>query len=736
MRSSSLYACARVKNRSAPKPSPPPSRAPVPPLAPIERARASGDGGEAGHAGEWRRTWLPFFAITLAAFALRYAYLLQARAVPMFDGLIEDGEAYGAWSDKIVAGDWIGDQIFYQAPLYPYFLALVKLAVGQSLWSIRIVQIALGSLSCGVLFLAGKRFFSRGGGIAAGAILALYPPAIFFDGCIQKANLGLVWMVLLLLALARAVARSSFACWLAAGTALGLLMLTREETILLVPVIAAWILFAERARPRASRARSIGGWFGGLALVLLPVALRNYAVGGELVLTTSQAGSNFYIGNGPRANGTYVPLKPGRSNVSYERRDAIDLAEKDAGHPLSPKEVSNYWFAKAFEFIAREPGAWIKLVLTKVNLVLNAYESPDAEDQYFYERFVPMLAGLGAVLHYGIILPLAAAGIVLTWRRRRELSILHAMLVTLYAGVVIFYVFARYRYPVVPILVLFAAAALTDGFAVLKARGIGALAAPLFALALLALVSNNWAHARDYQLWEQYSNSGVALSTKGDDARAVEMFEQAIRIEPSRAELYGNMGVSLQNLERREQAIAAFRKAVELRPDDARNHARLGKALWLGGRASDAIAPLQRAVDMTPGNAEFWSVFGRALSSAGQWRAAIEALRRAHELWPAEPSVSARLAWELSTTPDANLRDGKSAVQLGEDASRKTNESDVAVLDALAAAYAESGRFDDAVASETKALALARRTKSAIPPNEIEARLQFYRDRRPFHRNP
>ena len=139
---------------------------------------------------------------------------------------------------------------------------------------------------------------------------------------------------------------------------------------------------------------------------------------------------------------------------------------------------------------------------------------------------------------------------------------------------------------------------------------------------------------------------------------------------------------------------------------------------------------------MTPGNAEYWSVFGRALSSAGQWRAAIEALRKARELWPADAVTAARLAWELATTPDANLRDGKTAVQLAEDASRKTNESDVAVLDALAAAYAELGRFDDAVATEAKALELARRTKSAIPANEIEARLQLYRAHRPFHRNP
>jgi hypothetical protein len=110
----------------------------------------------------------------------------------------------------------------------------VKLAVGDDLWRIRLVQIALGSLACSVLFLAGRSFFSRSAGIAAGLLLAIYPPAIFFDGLIQKANLGLVGMVLLLWLAARARSGLSPLRFVLVGAALALLMLTREETILLV----------------------------------------------------------------------------------------------------------------------------------------------------------------------------------------------------------------------------------------------------------------------------------------------------------------------------------------------------------------------------------------------------------------------------------------------------------------------------------------------------------------------
>jgi uncharacterized YccA/Bax inhibitor family protein len=89
----------------------------------------------------------------------------------------------------------------------------------------------------------------------------------------------------------------------------------REETVLLVPAIVAWGFFAFRSIAFAARAKRVGAFIGGLALILVPVAGRNAAVGGEFVLTTAQAGPNFYMGNNPNADGTYAPLLPGRGDA-------------------------------------------------------------------------------------------------------------------------------------------------------------------------------------------------------------------------------------------------------------------------------------------------------------------------------------------------------------------------------------------------------------------------------------
>src|SRR5690349_15042127 len=94
---------------------------------------------------------LIFFFIALLAFAIRLAFLLQARGVVFFDHLVGDAATYDAWARRILAGDFWGraEGVFYQAPLYPYFLAFVEAFTGHDFLRIRIVQIAIGALTCG-----------------------------------------------------------------------------------------------------------------------------------------------------------------------------------------------------------------------------------------------------------------------------------------------------------------------------------------------------------------------------------------------------------------------------------------------------------------------------------------------------------------------------------------------------------------------------------------------------------
>ena len=115
-------------------------------------------------------------------------------------------------------------------------LALIKVAVADDPLVIRVVQAVLGSLACGLVGLAGWGFVSRRAGLWAAAILALYPPAVFFDGLIQKTSLGQFLGAGLLALLAWMHVRPSRAKPPAIGALLGLYALTRENALALVPM--------------------------------------------------------------------------------------------------------------------------------------------------------------------------------------------------------------------------------------------------------------------------------------------------------------------------------------------------------------------------------------------------------------------------------------------------------------------------------------------------------------------
>src|SRR5205814_8305136 len=121
--------------------------------------------------------------------------------------LIGDGKQYDLWAQQIAAGQWIGTEVFYQTPLYPYFLAISFEIAGHSLITVRLVQIFLGASSCALLGLAARRLFGDRAGWAAAGLLALYPPAIFFDGLIQKSALDLFLMTVILFTLAEFIYR-------------------------------------------------------------------------------------------------------------------------------------------------------------------------------------------------------------------------------------------------------------------------------------------------------------------------------------------------------------------------------------------------------------------------------------------------------------------------------------------------------------------------------------------------
>ena len=650
--------------------------------------------------GGFHRIALAIFGLALA---IRLVHVWQIRSAPFFDLAMGDAQSYHAWGLEIAGGDWLGRETFYQAPLYPYFLGLVYTLFGPSLLAVRLSQVVLGAASCALLALAGRRLFSPPAGIAAGVMLAVYAPAIFFDGLVQKTSPGLFLLCLLLALLARLVTEPGRPrAWLWPGVVLGALVLTRENALVFAAVLLGWLVLSRDAgRRHPARA---GALALGLALVLLPVAARNQAVGGELVLTTAQLGPNLYIGNNPDADGTYRPLVVGRGDPRFERRDATQIAEREVGARLTPRQVSSYWTGRSLEYIRTQPVDWLRLTARKVVLALNGSEVADTEDQLSHADWSLPLRLAGHVWHFGLLAPLGAAGICLTWGRRRQLRPFHLMLAAYAASVVLFAVMGRYRHPLAPLLMLFAAggavavwqmARTRSGWRTPQAVWAGGLAAGL-------LVFCNWPVLSMSDMRAITAlNVGTELQAEGRLDEAVEQYRQVLALTPDDALAHSNLGTALAAQGRLDEAVGHYEQALALTPGDADAHSNLGNALLSLGRTGEGVASLRRALDIDPGSAEAHAALGIALHDAGGLDDAVVHLRRAIDLG----AVSADLHNRLGIVLGSQDRLDEAAVEF-----RRALDLEPGHVDAranLGTALQLQGRLDEAVAQFREALRIA-----------------------------
>ena len=220
-------------------------------------------------------------------------------------------------------------------------------------------------------------------------------------------------------------------------------------------------------------------------------------------------------------------------------------------------------------------------------------------------------------------------------------------------------------------------------------------------------------------------------------------------------------GGSLVSQGRIEEAISYYRELVRSGPEDVQQHIHnnLGYALLIAGRVEDALGPLQRARALEPANPQVHNNLGLVHFSAGRWEQAVGSLRRAVELRPGYQEAHANLARALTTTgdpdgalreyrealrleldssavltdlafllathPDGARRDGEEAVRLASRAVALSGHADPLALDALAAAYAAGGRFEEAIRTAEAAEALAAASPGVVAP--ISERLKLYR---------
>ena len=536
------------------------------------------------------------------ALLIRGIYLAQIHQANFFTLKLVDAASYDSWAREIASGNWLGDKVFYQAPLYPYLLGIVYALLGDSVLLVRTLQSLLGSVSCVLLAGAGWQIFSPAVGVTSGLLAALYAPAIFYDSLIQKSVLDFFLLSLALCILGRTLSRPARHLWWFLGLTAGALALARENALLLIPVLLLW-LFSHHRDVGGKRFTLAASFLLGCAMVLLPVAVRNLVIGGEFHLTTSQFGPNFFIGNNETADGRYVPLKPERGSPKFERIDAIDLAEQAAGRKLSAGEVSRYWTRRALSFISVHPGSWLVLMVKKLALALNASEILDAEDIYTYSERSVVLR-LTGFFHFGVLAPLAVFGIWVTWPGHTRTWFLHALLAAYLASLVLFYVLGRYRYPLVPMMILLAAAGLVQARRAFQALPSRSVAIGVLLAALAAVLCNLQIIDKNNMRASSHYNIGAALYTKGDRDGAMREYLTALDLKPDNFDAHNSLGHIYEV--RGEMALARehFETALRLAPEHIGPMFNLGIGYLREGDLQRAAIYFEKILRLNPGDTQ------------------------------------------------------------------------------------------------------------------------------------
>ena len=292
--------------------------------------------------------------------------------------------------------------------------------------------------------------------------------SIYFDGELLAPSLAICLQMATLYCAVRAPAERDGRGWLATGLLGGL------TAVVNAPALVS-------ARPR-DRGPPTGGLVPlGAVIAVAPVTLRNWTAGGELVLISSNSGINLYLGNNPRSEATAV-MRPGRDWQALVRAPRLHGVSGAAA-------ASRFFVSRVLAYARSDPAGFLALQARKVRLLLGGTEIPRNQEIYPARAWSPVLRALlwkvpGLAFPFGLLLPLAVVCLVAVSGRA---PILAASVVLLGLTVVAFFVTARYRAPLIPLLALFAAAGVR--WAAVEASGRARLAAGVVALGTYLLAN-------------------------------------------------------------------------------------------------------------------------------------------------------------------------------------------------------------------------------------------------------
>ena len=446
------------------------------------------------HAVDRRRSIQIGLAIYALALVLRFAVLTEIRNHPTIAQCdVLDMRGNHEFALAILEG--LPPTTYYKAPFYTYFMAGIYAITGPDPFYVRGAQIVLVSFVPVLAFLIGRFFFGQLVGAISGVLTAVFWTFLYFSVELLDTELACL-MYLLLAYLLLVLDDGRLLKWLVCGALLGLGAITRPNILAFAPVLAIIVLIVgwRRGLRQSDRhpRRFLASVFRVIALtvgccaVIAPVTLRNRIVGGEWVLIGAYGGMNFYVANSPDSDSKDGPLlvdegnfaKPttfdmdepwGRCCLNYYL--AFRVAETHLGRTPKPGEFCGVLGRMALDFLRDNPGWLARHAVRRLCWLFNTHEFHSNRDFYHFRHQSTVLL-LASGLQFGMIFPLALVGLVMALSRSQlrsgAMAYYVGMLASLAFPAVLFIINARFRLPMVHLLMPFAAYGLVQVIILLR----------------------------------------------------------------------------------------------------------------------------------------------------------------------------------------------------------------------------------------------------------------------------
>lgn len=579
------------------------------------------------------RVLLPVLIIFLTALVIRIINLEIIRDNPFFNYPVMDEKYHDEWAQEIAEGNLFERAPFYRAPGYPLFLGSVYAIFGHNYHLARLIGVIIGAFSCVLIFLIGTELFSTRVGVLAGLLACFYSMFLYFDSMLLTVYLEIFFCLLGLLFLVKWVKHKTNGKLILAGVFWGLVSIIRPSFLIFIPVLVIYLFIITKNIPFGKRLKPALLFIVGLIPPILAIMIINITVGKDMTLLAWNGGINFYLGNNPGANGWSATSQEIDATWWGGYKDAILIAQNEMGKDLAFSQISNYWFTKGLQYICSKPLNWAGLMLKKLYILVNSYELSNNQSIKTFVKFSRLLQI--PILDYGLIIVIGLLGAALS-PKRKETTLVLLFLITYSIGVILFFVPARYRMPLVPFLLIFTAYAIFWFFQKVKKKQLKQIA--IFSVVVIAMIvfvhtDLYGTHQDTVKSSEVYATYGNYYFSSGNYEKAIAEYKEALIFDPDNTGAMNALGDAYFMLGQQNDAIRVYRKSIKIKKN-VDGLCKLGIINFQLHQMDSAQSCFLDALAMDSTNPEIYYYIGMSYALSNEPEVAIENLEKSLNYYP------------------------------------------------------------------------------------------------------